>query len=406
MIVNINLALDTRYKKKDNTFPIILRLGSGERTLPIPTGVSVKEKDWDDKKKEVKKSYDVVSSVTKLNNYIDSQKKRAKDIVLELEQSGLLSKMTLKDVKSHIVLSQEGHSFFSFTEQKMKELTLAKRIGTKNAYKDAARAIEIFHGSRKLNFEQITYQFLTKFETKHYQSGFTANGLAAYLRSIRAIYNKAIKSGVVDEKHYPFKKYTIKTQPTEKRALDWGPLKKIISLELKPENTLFHARNYFVASYMMYGMNFTDMAYLTKQNIVEGRIQYRRSKTSKLYDIKITPALQQILEYYIEHNTDEDFIFPIIKRQSAEDQNKDIMWARKRYNKKLKLLAAMCGIEKKLTSYVSRHSFATQAMMQEIPINAISAMLGHSSLKTTQIYLKSLPNNILDSYNERLLSIK
>jgi len=404
MIININLALDTRYKKKDNTFPVILRLGMGERTISIPTGINVCEKDWDDKKKEVKKSYDAVSSVTKLNKHIDAQKRHARDIVLQLEETDLLSKMSLKEIKDRIAQSHEGHSFFSFVEQQMKELALANRVGTKNAYRDAARAIEKFHGSRKLNFEQITYQFLTKFETKHYQAGFTANGLAAYLRSIRAIYNKAIKSGVVDEKHYPFKKYTIKTQPTEKRALDWEPLKKIISLELKSDHTLYHARNYFVASYMMYGMNFTDMAYLKTENIVDGRIQYRRSKTSKLYDIKITAALQQILDYYIQSNNDEEFIFPIIKRQTAEAQNKDIEWARKRYNKKLKLLAATCGIEKKLTSYVSRHSFATQAMMQEIPINAISAMLGHSSLKTTQIYLKSLPNNILDSYNEKVLS--
>lgn len=62
----------------------------------------------------------------------------------------------------------------------------------------------------------------------------------------------------------------------------------------------------------------------------------------------------------------------------------------------------LCGIEDNLTSYVSRHSFATQAMLQNVPLMAISAMLGHGKLNTTQIYLKSLPNNILDSYNEQI----
>ena len=84
-------------------------------------------------------------------------------------------------------------------------------------------------------------------------------------------------------------------------------------------------------------------------------------------------------------------------------QDRDIMWARKRYNKGLKDLAKLCGIEKNLTSYVSRHSFATKAMLQEVPLNAISTMLGHSSLKTTEVYLKSLPTNVLDAYNAKIM---
>jgi site-specific recombinase XerD len=154
---------------------------------------------------------------------------------------------------------------------------------------------------------------------------------------------------------------------------------------------------------MMYGMNFADMAYLRPENIMNGRIQYRRRKTSKLYDIKLTPNLENILSYYLNKPSGKGYIFPILKRQELALQDRDIQWARKEYNKRLKTVAELCGIEQNLTAYVSRHSFATQAMLQEVPLNAISAMLGHSSLKTTEVYLKSLPTNILDSYNERLV---
>jgi integrase len=154
---------------------------------------------------------------------------------------------------------------------------------------------------------------------------------------------------------------------------------------------------------MMYGMNFADMAYLEKSDIENGRIKYRRRKTGKLYDIKITPPLEKILLHYIQQNPDSRFVFPILKRVEPALREKDIQWARKRYNKKLKVLATLCGIESNLTSYVSRHSFATQAMRHDIPLAAISTMLGHSSLKTTEIYLKGLPANILDDYNERLM---
>jgi len=58
-----------------------------------------------------------------------------------------------------------------------------------------------------------------------------------------------------------------------------------------------------------------------------------------------------------------------------------------------------------VTSYVSRHSFATQAMLQDVPLLAISALLGHNRLTTTQIYLKSLPSEVLDDYNKKLVEI-
>jgi len=153
----------------------------------------------------------------------------------------------------------------------------------------------------------------------------------------------------------------------------------------------------------MYGMNFKDMASLKRSDLSNGRIQYRRNKTGKLYDIRITGGLNEILDYYLDLSPSSKYVFPILKRDSVVLQERDVQWARKRYNKKLKDLAELCGIESNLTSYVSRHSFATQAMLNNIPLNAISAMLGHSNLKTTEIYLKSLPSNVLDQYNEKLL---
>ncbi len=218
------------------------------------------------------------------------------------------------------------------------------------------------------------------------------------------VYNKAIKAGIADRRWYPFEDYKIKTEPKRKRALEWNYLQNILELELSDERSCFHTRNYFRISYMSYGMNFTDMAYLKKENIKAGRIKYQRRKTSKLYDIKLTDGLKELFDYYLKQPHDSEFIFPILKRKTAIQQFKDIKWARKRYNMRLKELAELCNIPEDLTSYVSRHSFATQAMLKKVPLEAISSMLGHSSLKTTQVYLKSLPSNVLDDYNELIVS--
>lgn len=403
MNTNITIALDTRRAKKDGSYPLIMRLGHNERTIPISLGISLFSSDWDDTKKEVKKSYQGSSSVTRLNNLIRKKKSDAMDQILKLDEKGELNTLSVGDLKERLVNEGKNQSFLAFGEAVVADLYKANRIGTARSYKGVLSVMKTFNKDRDINFQDITYKFLTDFETEHRSKGNQANGLAVYMRSIRAIYNKGIKAGIVDKEFYPFDNYKIKTTPTEKRALESDFLKKIIELKLEYHDPCFHARNLFLASYMMYGMNFTDIAFLKKADIVNGRINYRRRKTSKLYDIKITPNLGTILEHYMQNES--DYVFPIIKRGSAFLQDKDIQWSRKRYNKKLKVIAELCGIDKNLTSYVSRHSFATQAMMQQVPVTAISAMLGHSSLKTTETYLKSLPSAILDDYNAALLGL-
>jgi integrase/recombinase XerD len=403
MNTNIVISLDERREKKDGTYPLVMRLGHNKRTTTIPLDISLPKKDWDDDLRKVKNSYKGVNSVTRLNNSIQKSKSEAMDIILRLNESGRLQSLSIVEVRNQIAKKNTSLSFYEYTNQLIAQLVSGNRIGTARSYKGVVAVLKTFTNNKELYFKDITYGFLNKFENAHLGKGHSYNGLSVYLRAIRAIFNKAIKDAIIEKDCYPFADYKIKSVPTEKRALDASLLSIIINKQIANDNICFNARNYFVASYMMYGMNFTDMAYLKKANIVDGRIQYRRRKTSKLYDIKVVPALITILQHYSTLDPESPYIFPIVKRDNILLQDRDIQWARKRYNKKLKKLAELCGIEQNLTSYVSRHSFATQAMLQQIPLNAISAMLGHSSLKTTEIYLKSLPSNVLDDYNAKIM---
>jgi integrase/recombinase XerD len=403
MNTNIVIALDTRRKKKSGLYPLILRVGHLRRTTSIPLGYSIPEKDWDEKNRVVRKTYEGVNSVTRLNNIIQKKRSDAMDIIMKLDEHGELNALSVADLRSKIDKPVASISFFKYADEIIEDLKSANRIGTARSYQDVINVLKKYCNEKELYFKNITYDFLKKFESGHLSKGNSYNGLAVYLRTIRAIFNKAIKAHVIEKELYPFDDYKVKTVPTEKRALEWELLQKIIDKDITPDHECFHARNYFLASYMMYGMNYADMAVLKKEDIKDGRITYRRRKTGKIYDIKISNNLEHILSFYIDRNDDAEFVFPIIKRDLPVLQYKDIMWARKRYNMKLKDLAKLCGIEQHLTSYVSRHSFATQAMLQQVPLNAISTMLGHSSLKTTEVYLKSLPNNILDDYNARIL---
>jgi integrase len=403
MTTNIVISLDERREKKDGSYPLVMRLGHNKRTTSIPLGVSLFTKDWDEETRIVKKSYQGSGSVTRLNNTIQKTKSDAMDIIIKLNETGVLQNLSILDIKSRLVKKSASTSFFEYTNQQIEDLVTANRIGTARSYKGVVAVLKTFNNDRDLSFKEINYTFLTKLENWHLSKGNSYNSLSVYVRAIRAIFNKAIKEAIIEKDLYPFTDYKVKSVPTEKRALDIELLQAIIKREIPDNDICFNPRNYFVASYMMYGMNFTDMAYLKKSNLVDGRIQYRRRKTSKLYDIKVTPNLNTILQHYISLDENSVYIFPIVKREGALLQDKDIQWSRKRYNKKLKMLATLCGIEQNLTSYVSRHSFATQAMLQQVPLNAISTMLGHSSLKTTEIYLKSLSTSILDDYNAKIL---
>ncbi len=405
MNTNIKLSLDTRRKKKDASYPIILRLTHFRKTTSISLGQSVSKEYWDAKNEKIKRAFKGTSSVSKLNNLLLKEKTRAVDIINDLHEKDELDFLSILQLKNKIVKTSSFKSFIEYGKYIIDDLKKAERFGNANTYYAVIKVLEKFTEGNDIKFNEVNYDFLKRFENWHYSRGNSVNALSTYMRTIKAIFNKAIKSDVVTRDAYPFTHYRIKTTPTEKRALDADSIKSIMLLKLKESDSLFHYRNYFLASYMLYGISFMDLAFLKVQNIVDNRLKFQRRKTSKPYDIGVTPQLKEILSFYLSNKDKSDFIFPIIKRGIFELQYKDVLWARKRYNKGLKEIAVKCNIEKRLTSYVSRHSFATQAMLQDVPLQAISSMLGHNRLSTTQVYLKSLPSEILDDYNKKLVEL-
>ncbi len=402
MKTNITLSIDTRRKRKDGMCPIIFRLSHHRKTITIATGFAVPPEYWNEKNREIKRTYNGVSSVPRLNNLLMKKKTDLRDGINALEENSSLEALSISDLKNILTKSNKSILFFEYAKQLIDEMEEAKRFGNARAYRSAMGALKKFNKKENLRFEEISYNYLKRFETSHFKKGNSVNGLSMYMRTIRAIYNKAIHQGIVSADYYPFKKYKIKSQPTAKRAISKDKIKRILDLELESDNPLFHARNYFLCSYLMNGISFIDMAYLKVGSIVDGRIQYSRQKTARPYDIKVTKQLVSILNYYLEGKSKDNFIFPIIRRENIKDQFHDVQWERKRYNKRLREIAILCEIEERLTSYVSRHSMATNLILDDVPINALSKMLGHSKLQTTEIYIKNLPTHIMDEYQERL----
>lgn len=395
--------LDMRRSKNDGTFPIIIRLTHLRKTTSISTGFYVRKSDWDYRKGQIKYSYRGAYSVPHLNTLLLKELTRANTILNKLIDSGELNYLSIREIKERIVQKNKFESFFEYGQSLVEEFKQQHRIGTARSYDFCLKRLRKFNKGLDLKFNQLNYDFLKRFEHEHISKGNSWNGLSNYTRTVRAIFNKAIQKGLIGREASPFLRYQIKQVPTAKRALPVKHIKSIMGLELDPDSNLYHYRNYFLLSFMLYGMNFTDMAHIKLESITDGRLIYNRKKNGRVYDIKLTEPTVELLMPYMEGKSKEEYILPIIHRKNPEGIYKDIEWARGRYNKGLKEIGELCGIEQGLTSYVSRHSFATQAMLNNIPLEAISAMMGHSRINTTQIYLKSLPMNILDDYNEKLI---
>lgn len=403
---NVVISLDTRRAKKDKTYPIILRLSHNGKTLPVSTGYSVPEEFWDDTNRKIKNSYKGIENITRVNNFLQKERARCIDVLTLLNDRNELAYMSISEIKDKMISTKTETTFYEYTEKLIKELIEQKRIGNARSYANTLREIKNFMNGRTLSFYEINDNFLNRLEHSYISRKLSRNGLAVHMRTLRAIYNKAIKENIIDREAYPFERYTIKTKPTKKRAITPEAIQRIVGLNYPPENPLFETRNIFLMSFYLMGAPYADLAGLRVKNIIDGRLQYKRQKTGKFYDIKITENLQPIIDYYIRNKKHDDFILPVIRRKEPGEQYKDVLWARSRYNKRLKELAKDAEISETLTSYVSRHTFASIANNMNVPVTAISEMLGHQKISTTQVYLAGFNRDVIDDFNRKIISGK
>jgi integrase len=161
-------------------------------------------------------------------------------------------------------------------------------------------------------------------------------------------------------------------------------------------------------SFYLIGMSFVDLCHLKPADIQDGRVMYKRKKTGKIYNIKLTEKATVILDYYRDHPHHSPYILPIIPERAIGDKEKEWYWAAEGFkycNKYLRKIAVQCGITDKITTYVARHSWATIARSLGYSKDIIAEALGHEyGNKVTGIYLDYYSNEVIDEVNERVIS--
>lgn len=395
--------VQSKYAKSDGTYSIDMRLTHNRRSVFIPTGVFVGENDWNEADKEIKRSCKLYKSIPRVNDYLVGKRKELNSFISDLLESGQIESMTATQIKKAFrERNKHAISFNAYAKKLIREFKKTNKLGNASVYQQALDFTEK-HTSGEISFSQIDYAFIKKLEKVHLEAGFGYNSLSVKLRTIRAIYNKAINEGIPRQEWYPFTKYKIKQTKTQKRAISKEDILQIEKYEPEFGSPEFHARNYFMFSFYMIGMNFSDIAHLKYSNIKKDRLEYHRKKTGKFYNLELYDKPKAIIDIYRKNNfifnpekTDDNYIFPIIKREDPELIRADIYNGLKLLNKYIRRIADELEINAHLTSYVARHSWASIGKALNIPLSVISDGLGHEDLSTTQVYLDELDKSTID----------
>lgn len=400
-MATIKILLYESKKLKNGEHPIMLRIIKDRKSKYISLGYSCNKEFWDSEKCKYKKNF---PNSKNLNFLFKKREVKAEGIILKFEDED--KSYSLEEFEKAFRGIRRSTTVFKYFDERIERLINSGKIGNSRVYKDTKRVISKYRNGKDLQFSDIDYRFLKKLEEYQFANGNSGNTISVYMRTLRSLYNQAIKEGYCKDSDYPFKNYNISELEVDtlKRAISIDDMRKIIDHEIEPCSILFNEKNYFLFSFYNMGMNFIDIALLKWENITNGRIEYARSKTSKRYTIKLLPQTEEILNHYKNNSHKSNYVFPILNSGIDEGQIQSrIKNARGRFNEKLKLLAKEVGIDTNLTSYVARHSWASILRRNGISTSIISDGLRHGSLKTTEIYLDSFINPELDEANEGII---
>ncbi|MBS1614356.1 MAG: site-specific integrase [Bacteroidetes bacterium] len=400
MKANCYLYLHTRWPKANGTCPIVIIITFRRSSIQMATGISVLPKDWDSRARIVLPSYRGTESVARVNTYLSKRRNEISDIILKLEEQGKLKNMPRHELKQRLERKDNAHSIVAFTEQVIKTMLVANQIGTSRIYRTTLNLIRSHGGGGDLLFTDINLAFIESFVAAHLGAGNTHNAISVYLRTLRAIFNKAIKLGIIERELYPFANYRIRETKTRKRSLTYEAIQKIVNANLENDSTLELSRDLFMFSFMARGMPFVDMAHLRCSDIVDGRLAYKRQKTEQHIDMRMSERMKDIVAAYAAGKRNNEYVFPLLTTAEPIKQYEQLLKSRKKHNKALKKIAAKVGLEVSLSSYVSRHSFAQRLKELGIPISEIADLMAHDNISTTQIYLDGLGNAKMDDITE------
>lgn len=331
---------------------------------------------------------------------ISSDCARLQSIIEELDARGC--DYSLDDIVSAYHSPHSTTLILAYIEKQVDETRHANAFGRARSYQRTYKSFSLFLNREDLPLSMLSAGLVSEYSEWLSAKGVVRNTISYYMRTLRAIYNKAVRQGLVAQ-NMPFAEVYTGIDKTRKRAVDVELIRKICKLDLSKYKSLELYRDLFVFSFCTRGMAFVDMAYLKKDNISVNSISYTRRKTGQRLNVYIEARARRIISKY--ETSDSPYIFPVISSENEENAYRQYELALIKGNHSLKTIAEMLGVTVQLSFHTARHSWATAARNTNIPLSVISQSMGHTSERTTQIYLESLDNSIIDKANRKVLGM-
>ena len=354
--------------------------------------------EWDEKAESVIISGNRSNTLLCIKERLEWDIARLEKVIRQLEMER--RRFTADDVASMFHRMTKEASFFNFMHGVIAQLKQLGKVRTSETYTATLKSFITFREEQDVPLDGITSDLMLLYEAHLKTRGVRMNTISFYMRNLRAVYNRAVEKGLTEQNN-PFRHVYTGVDKTVKRAIPIKAIKALKDLDLSMKSSLDFARDMFMFSFYTRGMSFVDMAYLKKSDLKNGILTYHRRKTGQELSIKWEKCMSEIISKYPDNKT--DFLLPIIKEVGNERKQYDN--ALHLVNYRLKDLSKKLKLQRPLTMYVARHSWASIAKAKNVPLSVISEGMGHDSETTTQIYLASLETSVVDKANKMILGL-
>lgn len=383
-MASVKLMLDKRHEGRGGVFPIVIRVHHNSERRYISTGYRVTETQF--KNNKVKGIEDAGIVNARIADKLS-------EVLTYLNDCALHGKRIRLDLIGKV---NPSNSFCKYLEHRATQYRAGGKIVMERKLKRFARELrECF--ATDVDFDFLSMDRLRDFDAYLINRENCANTRHKKFKFLSEYYAHAIEEGKAPPPN-PFKKYKIPKEPVKKEKLTPAEIERIEKADLSgPVND---ARNMFLFSYYTKGSRFASCLTFQRNQIHGGRIHIQMDKGKKHISVKMHHRLEQIINQY----KGKRFVFPFINDipEDPEQYLKMVDSQNVIVNRHLKVLAAVCEIKKRLTFHVARHSFAQHLKRSSVDIYTIQESLGHSDIRTTQIYLESLGDEALDKEMEKL----
>lgn len=389
------IILKKNKANKNGECPLYLRIIKDRKAKFISLGVTLHPNQWNENTGRVRKSH---PNSQRMNNFIAKKVSDAEGIALVMETS---SKFVPSKKIKQAILGRTPESFIAYAEKYVESLLRSNKLGTYGKANATISKLKTYIDGQAFSFDDITVEFLKQYEhyleTKLHNN---TNTIHSNLKVIRRIINAAVQDDTFPFDKNPFLRYKLKWENTEKAFLTEEELKKVEDMNLRPGSMKYHHRNIYVFAAYAGGLRISDILQLKWENINDDHILLSTQKTNSVVSIKLPKKALEILNIYkTADKKPSGYVFPFLKNNrdysNPEYLFKCISSLSSYTNSDLKDIAKELKINHSMNFHTSRHTWATRALRKGMRIEYVSKLMGHSSIKTTQVYAK-IVNEELD----------